>query len=147
MHDRWVPTSLQPSPGLSPNAGIRLANITSISFKCRLYDTRECERWFDARTLHILIMNSGTIWASHSGLVRQGASRGFPIHDRLIGKPVLSPGPIFMWRLSSQKHSLLRLGKKEKKKIITQPYPISQQSGNALNDTVAPQQKKKTSFG
>lgn len=61
---------------------------------------------------HILIMNSGTIWASHSGLVRQEL-QGSPIHDQLIGKPVLSQGPIFMWCLSTEEHSLLHFFRKK----------------------------------
>lgn len=80
---------------------------------------------------HILIMNSGTIWASHSGLARREL-QGSPIHDQLIGKPVLSQGPIFTWCLSTETHSLPHLEN-------SKPYPISQQSGNVLNDKVTPQ--------
>lgn len=62
---------------------------------------------------HILIMNSGTIWASHSGLVRQEL-QGSPINDQQIGKPVLSEGPIFTRCLSTETHSLSDTFRKNK---------------------------------
>lgn len=88
---------------------------------------------------HILIMNSGTIWASHSGLVRQEL-QGSPIHDQLIGKPVLSQGPIFTRCLSTETHSSPGKFRRKKKK------PISQQSGNVLNDKVTPQKREEILF-
>ncbi len=87
---------------------------------------------------HILIMNSGTIWASHSGLVRQEL-QGSPIHDQLIGKPVLSQGPIFTRCLSTQTHSSPDTFRKKKK-------AISQQSGNVLNDKVTPPKREEILF-
>lgn len=84
---------------------------------------------------HILIMNSGTIWASHSGLVRQEL-RGSPIHDQLIGKPVLSQGPIFTQCLSTETHSLPDAFRRKKLNIN------SQQRRNLLNDRASPQRRE-----
>lgn len=79
--------------GYPLNAEIQLANRTSVSLRCCLYDTRVWEVGLMC-TLHILIMNSETIRASHSGLVRQEL-QGSPIHDQLIGKPGFITRPRF----------------------------------------------------
>ncbi len=87
-------------------------------------------------------MNSETIWASHSGLVRQEL-QGFPIHDHLIGKPVLSQGSIFLRCLSTETHSLPDTLKRTEK---NKRYVTSQQRGNVLNDKVTPQTIKEILF-
>lgn len=71
--------------------------------------------------LHILIMNSETIWVSHSGLARQEL-QGSPVHDQLIGKPGFITGPRF--------HTVFI----NKGTCCTQTDPL--QSGNVLNDIV-----------
>lgn len=81
---------------------------------------------------HILIMNGGTIWASHSGLARREL-QGSPIHDRLIGKPVLSQSSIFTRGFINRKTFFTTFREKNKP-----PPTISQQSENGLNDNVTP---------